>query len=656
MARRRGEPRADVVSEATQTQSPPLARQSSHVTRPTAKKQSKSRGVFRLVVAGLVGMVVAMWFAKDRISLGDLGPMEGFWDDISSHLPAGVLREAQALSQRRAEAQTSDAFSVGRKLKKEGISLEYPVVMIPGVISTGLESWVTEGCGGPYYRKRLWGSWSMLRAMLVDKSCWSKSIALDPVTGLDPPDGVAKLRAAQGFDASDFFITGYWIWNKILENLSVIGGDPNNMFTAAYDWRLSFANLENRDGYFTRLKMHIEAAVQNNDKKTVIVSHSMGSQVFFYFMKWVAMEGRGFGNGGKDWIDKHIHTWINVSGSMLGTPKTVAALISGEMKDTAQLNAFSVYGLETFFSKKERAQILRTMPGIASMLPKGQNKIWGDHNGAPDDPDSLNGTTYGSFLKFKTPAKIDVDADSVVPNNMTMQDSFEYLLQHTSHDFHRMLATNYSHGVAEATAEVRANDFKPEKWNNPLETALPDAPGMKIFCLYGVGKPTERTYYYEQSMYEQDALKEDLVHSGNSSKLESDQNKTQRTPLDIPFVRSSFIDNSVTIKSDTEKGVQMGEGDGTVSLLSSGYMCSRGWKMPRYNPAGIEVVTYEMQHEEDVFDIRGGPKTADHVDILGRPELSELILRVAGGRGADIEPKIVSDIEKYVAKIDIAFN
>jgi phospholipid:diacylglycerol acyltransferase len=58
---------------------------------------------------------------------------------------------------------------------------------------------------------------------------------------------------------------------------------------------------------------------------------------------------------------------------MLGTPKAVAGLLSGEMKDTAQLNAFAVYGLEKFYSKKERAAILRSFPGIASMLPKGRN-------------------------------------------------------------------------------------------------------------------------------------------------------------------------------------------------------------------------------------------------------------------------------------------
>ena len=64
----------------------------------------------------------------------------------------------------------------------------------------------------------------MMRALVMDKAGWKRHIMLDKITGLDPP-GV-KLRAAQGFDAADFFITGYWIWNKILENLATVGYDP----------------------------------------------------------------------------------------------------------------------------------------------------------------------------------------------------------------------------------------------------------------------------------------------------------------------------------------------------------------------------------------------------------------------------------------------
>ena len=38
----------------------------------------------------------------------------------------------------------------------------------------------------------------------------------------------------------------------------------------------------------------------------------------------------------------------------------------------------------------------------------------------------------------------------------------------------------------------------------------------------------------------------------------------------------------------------MGEGDGTVSLLSLGAMCVEGWKRKRWNPAGIKVITVEV--------------------------------------------------------------
>ncbi len=80
---------------------------------------------------------------------------------------------------------------------------------------------------------------------------------LDPYTGLDPPH--AKVRAAEGIDAASMFIQGYWLWQKIVENLAVVGYDStNNLGMASYDWRLSFGNLEVRDGYFSRLKGMIE--------------------------------------------------------------------------------------------------------------------------------------------------------------------------------------------------------------------------------------------------------------------------------------------------------------------------------------------------------------------------------------------------------------
>ncbi|KAA8566219.1 hypothetical protein EYC84_008819 [Monilinia fructicola] len=475
-------------------------------------------------------------------------------DSLMDVLPAGFVKDARDLAKGEREALNYDSFSVGLRLKAQGIHAQHPVIMIPGVISTGLESWGTTNASLPYFRKRLWGSWSMMRALVADKEGWKRHIMLDKRTGLDPP-GI-KLRAAQGFDAADFFITGYWIWSKILENLATIGYDPTNSFTAAYDWRLSYANLEVRDQYFTRLKTHIEMASKISNKKVVLVSHSMGGQVLFYFMHWVASPSGG--NGGDDWVDKYVDSWINISGC--------------------------------------------------------GDAVWGNATWAPDDAPGQE-VSYGQFLNFKN------QNTSTGYRNLTVSQSLNYLYNTTEDWYHKAVEGSYSHGVAHTTAEVEANEKDPRKWINPLETRLPLAPNLKIYCFYGIGKPTERSYFYRHS--------------------------------DNPFSSLNITIDTGLTQANIDHGVILGEGDGTVNLLSVGYMCNRGWKYHRYNPAGVKVKTYEMPHEPDRFSPRGGPNTGDHVDILGRQSLNDLVLRVAAGRGEEIEEMVVSRIGEYAGNVKI---
>lgn len=307
-----------------------------------------------------------------------------------------------------------------------------------------------------------------------------------------------------------------------------------------------------------------------SNQKAVLVSHSMGSQVLFYFFHWV--EAKGHGNGGPDWVNKHVGSWINISGSMLGALKGLTAVLSGEMKDTAQLNAFAVYGLEKFLAKQERVEIFRAMPGVSSMLPKGGNAVWGNKTFAPDDrPDQK--VSFGTFINFK-------ESNSThSPRNLTVEESIEYLLEYSDKWYQEQVADNYSHGVAHTTAEVEANELDPRKWINPLESRLPLAPNLKIYCFYGVGKPTERSYFYREDQEPTSSL---------------------NVTIDTTFTRG-----------EVDHGVILGEGDGTVPLLSNGYMCAKGWHIKRFNPAGAQIKVYEMPHEPDRFSPRGGPNTGE---------------------------------------------
>ncbi|KAG5437098.1 hypothetical protein PCANB_001219 [Pneumocystis canis] len=563
-----------------------------------------------------------------------------FMEELRNILPASVFDDAKKLSYYHKDSDY-EAFFVGNRLREQGYKSHFQylvlffdfynffsVVIVPGVISTGLESWSTTNCSLPYFRKRLWGSWTMLRAILMDKKCWVSHLMLNETTGLDP-EGI-KLRAAQGLSAADFFVTGYWIWNKIIENLAAIGYDPNNMFSAAYDWRLSFLNLEERDHYFTKLKVK----KLTSGKKSVIISHSMGSQLTLWFLKWV--EADGYGNGGKSWVNDHIEAFINISGSLLGTPKAVTALLSGEVKDTAQL--------ERFFSKSEACFFCYCY--LSNVYEREYNclgaylELLQCFQKAPDDmyiPNSHN-ISFGSFINFRKKLKMSN------LGNLTMVDSMNYLITQTPHSFHKMLNTNYSYGISWTEKDVEKNNNKPEKWINPLEVSLPNAPDMKIYC---IGKPTERAYWYDEGLKDNDFSK-DTIKANICDCI----NNTMKTFPGFDFFgQTPFIDSTVNIKPHTEKGVVMGEGDG----MDTGFMCVKGWKQYRYNPANISIIVHEMLHQPDRLGLRGGPKTADHVDILGRSELneSELILRIVSGNADTVKNKILSNIMQYSDRINI---
>ncbi|KAL2887262.1 Phospholipid diacylglycerol acyltransferase [Ceratocystis lukuohia] len=158
-----------------------------------------------------------------------------------------------------------------------------------------------------------------------------------------------------------------------------------------------------------------------------------------------------------------------------------------------------------------------------------------------------------------------LDLTSSEPKNFTIDDTMDYLYSTTEEWYRNMVKNSYSKGAAYSANEVNANENDPSKWINSLETRLPLALSLKIYCFYRVGKATERAYYYKKS----------------NSILNSQPNIT--------------IDTSVT-ENHIDYGVIMGEGDGTVNLLSTGYMCNKGWKMPRYNSAGAKVTVVELLH------------------------------------------------------------
>ena len=147
---------------------------------------------------------------------------------------------------------------------------------------------------------------------------------------------------------------------------------------------------------------------------------------------------------------------------------------------------------------------------------------------------------------------------------MDITKSIEWLQEHAPESFRNMLATNYSNGFERDPRKIARNNKDQSKWSNPLETALPNAPNMKIYCIYGYGMPTERGYYMRNA---------------------SEPGETYRHSRIDVSVEGSFDAYNVTA------GCKDGEGDGTVALVSLGAMCAHGWKIPRYNPGKARVIS-----------------------------------------------------------------
>lgn len=166
------------------------------------------------------------------------------------------------------------------------------------------------------------------------------------------------------------------MWARIIENLAEVGYDQSNMAMHSYDWRLSPKKLEERDQYFSRLKASIEVSVNAVGEKAQLVSHSMGSNIIFYFLQWVSQPAsKGGGDGGKDWVARFVAGHVNIAGPLLGTPKALTAILSGEMRDTAEMSPFEPM-LQNFFGREKRREMFSTWGSLWTLMAKGGNSIW----------------------------------------------------------------------------------------------------------------------------------------------------------------------------------------------------------------------------------------------------------------------------------------
>uniref|UniRef100_A0A0G4FT94 Phospholipid:diacylglycerol acyltransferase n=1 Tax=Chromera velia CCMP2878 TaxID=1169474 RepID=A0A0G4FT94_9ALVE len=694
----------------------------------TEKPQGRKRR-WTWILSVLVGLIIVVpQVVPDEVSsqfYGQLTDSVAGLSELMSLNDTTIMVDILMMLRRTAKDWTEVAPEPGRVLAEEGARAKHPVIIVPGFITSGLEIWKPADCAkGDMFRQRIWAGLTMFTSLLRDPDCWMRHMTLnenntDPLTlsenGKDYTEEV-KVRAASGLEAADYFVTGFWLWAKLIKNLAEIGYDPGMLHMASYDWRLGPQTLQTRDAYFSRLLSQTEALVAVTGEKAVFVSHSMGTQMMHYFFRWA--ESPFGGNRGKDWVEKHVDSAFTIAGCLLGVPKALTALLSGQLPDIAQLGPLEdilTRGVFSLAANRRRA-MWRTWYSLLNMLPKGGNAIWGGplpSGGAEDLPLSPEDSFFraegmaslGSMIARREGEgeaegeegceegdreECDLSLmekgrkEEKVPfnGNLTAEETIE-ALKGESEAITRAIDENFYLGfvgVTEAERNATAEET-PRMMTSVLGGNLPEAPGMKLFCYYGVGLPSERSFFYKRrrKVVESDPKEkeETAAFASGAGRVEeweldrslhvlltSEEKKKGREEEEemilSPGERGSVLHSTGALGGDrryeVSYGVAFSEGDGPVPLLASGYPCAGPLQRGReLNPRGPEVLLKEFRYRTPSgpsLDLRGGPEAADHVDVIGNSEMIRDVLLAASGRRERIEQRVHSQIFRLTEEID----
>ncbi|KAL6750042.1 Lecithin:cholesterol acyltransferase-domain-containing protein [Haematococcus lacustris] len=620
----------------------------------------------------------------------------------------------------------------GRALAVKGYRAKHPVVIIPGFVTSGLELWEGLPCARRYFRQRMWGTLSMMQTFLRDSSCWFDHMALDPSSGLDPP-GV-KIRAAQGLESVDFFIQttlcpdqllpagcslmaverwdqawllgpgrsvlgdethGYWVWGKLVEALADVGYDSNTLVSMAYDWRLAVPLMEARDGWFTRLKLTVEMLASMSGHKVVLASHSYGENVARAFLIWADEWQPG-------WVDKHVEAHVAIAGTVLGVPKAITALLSGEMRDTAQLGPLASYLTANLVPRESRAKLFRSWASLMAMMPVGGPKpaapnppIWGNVSWAPDDTPEMRaaGRSYGTMVTAcperctsssassslasraaeaftaaasAAAARLNLDlggTEQVVQLDVSgairaaLSASGPLAAEHYQQwgAVHSHAANNRKPGSLDVAGMISSLLSSSKETQQQAATGgrstKEQAAAMPLFpnaLTTPLPKAPHMTYY---SLYGIGIPTERAYHYVHPDNWHPDAGSAADTS---PETTSPGVAHCVGQVQQDDSGIQMQEGDMTVPLISLGIMGYKGWRSKRLNPGGMRVVAREYKHiaVSLLADPRGGPATGSHVDILGNEALLSDVIRIVTGHGAEVGDRTESRLPDIAKEID----
>lgn len=411
-------------------------------------------------------------------------------------------------------------------------------VIIPGFASTQLRAWAMLDCPfSPLDFHPLDSVWLDTRKVISVVNCWLKCMMLDPYNQTDHPE--CRSRPDTGLSAitelDPGFITGPLssVWREWVQWCVEFGVEANAILAVPYDWRLPASRLEERDLYFHKLKLTFETALKLRGGPSLVFAHSMGNNVFRYFLEWLKFEiAPKLYN---QWLDDHIYAYIAVGAPFLGAVETIKAALSGltfglpipEGTSRLMCNSFgsSLWMLpfsehcrrdhiywNSFFDGKEKESY---------KIYCDEKEYTSNFSGWPVDLVNIEIPVVPGPVDTAYPgvSKEAEDATSTVECGAPVQRSFS------------------AHQVGDGTLFEEIGDFDPDTktlihqlhqfyHNDPVLNPLTawDRPPIKnIFCIYGIDLKTEVNYHFAPSgkPYPDNWIITDIIYEIEGGTLQS---------------------------------------------------------------------------------------------------------------------------------------
>ncbi|XP_020112421.1 phospholipid--sterol O-acyltransferase isoform X1 [Ananas comosus] len=470
-------------------------------------------------------------------------------------------------------------------------------IIIPGFASTQLRAWSVLDCPySPFDFNPLDSVWLDTTKLFSAVNCWLKCMMLDPYNQTDHPD--CKSRPEVGLSAITELDPGYItgplssVWKEWLKWCVEFGIEANAIIAVPYDWRLSGSMLEERDLYFHRLKLTFEIALKLRGGPSLVFAHSMGNNVFRYFLEWLKLEIAP--KYYTQWLDDHILAYFAVGAPLLGATDSVRATLSGvtfglpvgEGTSRLMYNSFGSSLWLMPFSKYCKADNIYSRHffegrgGQQHTLHCDEMEFRSNYSGWPTDIINIEVPTHQGIDAYPTITE--------VAENLTasMECGKPTLLSFSARE---VSDGTFFKAIEEYDPDSKRLTYQLEKYyqGDPVLNPLTpwDRPPLKnIFCIYGIDSKTEVGYYFAPSgkPYPDNWIITDVIYEYEGTLLSRSGNSVAGNP-------------------------GASSGDGTVSYNSLSWC--KTWLGPKVN------ITRAPQAEHDGSDVQISLNVEHHRDI-----------------------------------------